>query len=91
MMVNKNSTFCVYMTPCNYCSKFDKPCNEACDDKGRLKKAEVPAGSEAPDKMLNPAWEYAVTFARNHGMSIVAAMEQPMVKARFEVFNKTGW
>ena len=37
MMVNKNSTFCVYMTPCNYCSKFDKPCNEACDDKGKLK------------------------------------------------------
>ena len=47
MMVNKNTTFCVYMTPCNYCSKFDKPCNEACDDKGKLKKAEVPAGSEA--------------------------------------------
>jgi len=41
--------------------------------------------------MLNPAGEYAVTFARNHGMSIAAAMEQPMVKARFEVFNKTGW
>ena len=80
MMVNKNSTFCVYMTPCNYCSKFDKPCNEACDDKGKLN-----------DKMLNPAGEYAVTFARNHGMSIAAAMEQPMVKARFEVFNKTGW
>lgn len=80
MMVNKNSTFCVYMTPCNYCSKFDKPCNGACDDKGKLN-----------DKMLNPAGEYAVTFARNHGMSIAAAMEQPMVKARFEVFNKTGW
>lgn len=27
-MVNKISTFCVYMTPCNYCSKFDKPCND---------------------------------------------------------------
>lgn len=38
MMVNKNSTFCVYMTPCNYCSKFDKPCNEACNDKGKPKK-----------------------------------------------------
>lgn len=91
MMVNKNSTFCVYMTPCNYCSKFDKPCNEACNDKGKPKKAKVPAGSEAPDKMFNPAGEYAVTFARNHGMSIAVAMEHPMVKARFEVFNKTGW
>ncbi|WP_286030467.1 hypothetical protein [Anaerotignum lactatifermentans] len=49
------------------------------------------ADSEAPEKMLNPAGEYAVTFARNHGMSIQEAMEQPMVKARFEVFNKTGW
>ena len=55
------------------------------------KKAKVPAGSEAPDKMLNPAGEYAVTFAHNHGMSIATAMEHPMVKARFEVFNKTGW
>ena len=90
MMVNKNTTFCVYMTPCNYCSKFDKPCNEACDDKGKLKKAEVHAGSEAPDKMLNPAGEYAVTFARNHGMSIAAAMEHHMVKARIGVFNETG-
>lgn len=91
MMVNKNTTFCVYMTPCNYCSKFDKPCNEACDDKGKLKKAEAVASSEASEKMLNPAGEYAVTFARNHGMSIAEAMEQSMVKARFEVFNKTGW
>lgn len=90
MMVNKNSTFCVYMTPCNYCSKFDKPCNEACNDKGKPKKAKVPADSEAPDKMLNPAGEYAVTFARNHGMSIAAAMEHPMVKARIGVFNETG-
>lgn len=80
MMVNKNSFFCVYMTPCNYCSKFDKPCDEACNDKGKPKKAKVLAGSEAPDKMLNPAGEYAVTFARNHGMSIAAAMEQPMIQ-----------
>ena len=90
-MVNKNSTFCVYMTPCNYCSKFDKPCNEACDDKGKLKKAEVPAGIEAPDNMINPSGEFSVTFAINHFISIAAAMEHPMVKARFEVFNKTGW
>lgn len=55
------------------------------------KKEKVPAGSEAPDKILNPAGEYAFTFARNHGMSLAAAMEHPMVKARFEVFNKTGW
>ena len=41
-------------------------------------------------KTLNPAGEYAVKFAENHGMTIDEAMEQPMVKARFEFFNKTG-
>lgn len=38
----------------------------------------------------NPAGQYAVKFAQNHGMSINEAMEQPMVKARFEFFNATG-
>ena len=40
--------------------------------------------------LLNPAGQYAVKFAENHGMSISKAMEQPMVKARFEFFNVTG-
>lgn len=42
------------------------------------------------DCLLNPAGQYAVKFAQNHGMSIDEAMEQPMVKARFEFFNATG-
>lgn len=41
-------------------------------------------------KMLNPAGEYAVRFAENHGMSVAEAMEQPMVKARFKFFNDAG-
>lgn len=50
--------------------------NEACD--------------EGTTFLLNPAGQYAVEFAQNHGMSISKAMEQPMVKARFEFFNATG-
>lgn len=42
------------------------------------------------DCLLNPAGQYAVKFAQNHGISIDEAMEQPMVKARFEFFNATG-
>lgn len=40
--------------------------------------------------LLNPAGQYAIEFAKNHGMAIQEAMEQPMVKARFEFFNQTG-
>lgn len=40
---------------------------------------------------LNPAGKYAVEFAANHGLPIAEAMEQPMVKARFEVFYATGY
>lgn len=43
------------------------------------------------EKALNPAGEYAVKFARNRGISIEDAMEQPMVKARFQVFQDVGW
>lgn len=46
--------------------------------------------NETTEKMLNPAGEYAIKFANNHGISIAEAMEQPMVKARFDVFNATG-
>lgn len=42
------------------------------------------------ENLLNPAGEYAALFAKNHGMTINEAMEQPMVKARFEYFNATG-
>ena len=46
---------------------------------------------ERQERILNPAGEYAVKFARNHGITIEKAMEEPMVKARFEVFNATGY
>ena len=48
------------------------------------------ARDEGTAFLLNPAGQYAVKFAQNHGMSINEAMEQPMVKARFEFFNATG-
>ena len=48
------------------------------------------ARDEGTTFLLNPAGQYAVKFAQNHGMSINEAMEQPMVKARFEFFNATG-
>ncbi len=40
--------------------------------------------------MLNPYGEYVVAFARNHGISIAEAYEQPMVKARKVFFDATG-
>lgn len=45
---------------------------------------------EAESKGLNPAGEYAVKFAENHGISISEALERPMVKARFAFFADTG-
>lgn len=41
-------------------------------------------------KILNPAGEYAVKFARNHGMTIEEALSHPMVQARFDFFSATG-
>lgn len=40
--------------------------------------------------LLNPYGQYVVKFAKNHGMTINEALEQPMVKARLEFFNATG-
>ncbi len=48
-------------------------------------------GGKIPDTaLLNPAGEYAVKFAENHGISLSGAMEQPVVKARLDFFNQTG-
>lgn len=41
-------------------------------------------------KMLNPYGEYVLKFAENHGISISEAYKQPMVKARYDFFCKTG-
>lgn len=58
-----------------------------------LKKINIRDGIRAiavETEMLNPAGEYAIKFAKNHCISIAEAMEHPMVKARFNVFNETG-
>lgn len=48
------------------------------------------ATGESEEKYLNPYGEYVLTFARNHGITIEEAYEQPMVKARREYFERTG-
>ena len=79
--------FCRYETPCGWCTRLNKECPEK---GGCKKKANKTAVCNADEKLLNPAGEYAVKFAENHGMSISDALEQPMVKARMEFFNQTG-
>ena len=83
-------TFCHYITPCGYCVRLDKECPER-GKKKFCRKATAVMSAETNEKLLNPAGEYAAEFAKNHGISIAAAMEEPMVKARFEYFNKTGY
>lgn len=55
MMFNGNSMYCVYMTPCNYCSKFDKWCDKKCNKQIKEKLKEIVPVNE--EKMLNPAGE----------------------------------
>ena len=40
--------------------------------------------------LLNPYGEYVMKFAKNHGISIDAALQHPTCKARLEYFNQTG-
>lgn len=40
--------------------------------------------------MLNPYGEYVVKYAQNHGLTILEAVEEPMVKARKAFFEATG-
>jgi len=42
------------------------------------------------ETVLSPYVEYVKAYAKNHGISFEAAANQPMCKARLEVFNKTG-
>lgn len=83
--------FCQYETPCGYCVRLDKECPEkrqVC--KSRKKAVAAAATSEPDEKLLNPAGEYAVKFAENHGISIEEAMQEPMVKARFAAYAAGG-
>lgn len=80
--------FCNYITPCGWCSRLEKECPER--DRKLKRNCRRPAAPQGNEKLLNPAGEYAVKFAENHGISIQEAMEQPMVKARMDFFNQTG-
>ena len=51
---------------------------------------DISHGNDCTGNLLNPYGEYVVNFARNHGLSISEAYEQPMVKARLDYFNQTG-
>lgn len=82
--------FCQYETPCGYCVRLNKECPEKGKCKPRRKAAAAVATSEPDEKMLNPAGEYAVKFAENHGISIEQAMQEPMVKARFAAYAAGG-
>lgn len=80
--------FCQYETPCGWCTRLNKECTEKGSCSPKRKK--TVAAAESEEKLLNPAGEYAVKFAKNHGMSIQEALEHPMVKARFEAFASAG-
>ena len=41
-------------------------------------------------ELLNPAGKYLLKFAKNHNLSLSEAYEQPIVKARFDFFNRPG-
>ncbi len=82
--------FCQYETPCGWCVRLGKECPEKKGSKPGKRKSPAAVSGNADEKLLNPAGEYAVKFAENHGMSVSEAMEQPMVKARFDFFNQTG-
>lgn len=79
-------TFCIYKTPCGFCSRLNRDCTEDCSPKTRKH-----TNKTSEEKILNPAGEYAVKFAHNHGISLSKAMEEPMVKARFHVFEEIGY
>ena len=40
--------------------------------------------------ILNPYGEYVVKFAQNHGLTILEAVDEPMLKAKKAFFEATG-
>lgn len=45
--------FCVYMTPCGYCSKFDKWCSKKCrEDKNKEK-----LSTSSPEPLMGKDWK----------------------------------
>ena len=66
------------------------PGNVRIDQLHDVRQMLMAATGESEEKYLNPYGEYVLTFARNHGITIEEAYEQPMVKARREYFERTG-
>ena len=48
MMSAEGRAFCVYQTPCGYCSKFDKEC-----DQQKCKNKNTEAHARGPEPILN--------------------------------------
>ena len=82
--------FCQYETPCGWCTRLNKDCTVKGGCKKEPRKLKAAAVPEQEERLLNPAGEYAVKFAENHGMSIQEALEHPTVKARRMFFEATG-
>lgn len=83
--------FCQYETPCGWCVRLNQECTAKGGCMRELKRTKKAAAvPEQEERLLNPAGEYAVKFAENHGMSIQEALEHPTVKARHMFFEATG-
>lgn len=51
--MNDGIEFCVYMTPCGYCSKFDKWCSKKCrEDKNKEKLSTL-----SPETLMGKDWK----------------------------------
>lgn len=66
MMSLEGIVFCVYKTPCGYCSKFNKECTEKRCEKNKNKLTHTSDQIPVP----NPAGEYADEFAKDIGMKL---------------------
>lgn len=47
-------TFCIYKTPCGFCSRLNRDCTEDCSPK-TVKNASKNASKSSEEKLLNPA------------------------------------
>ena len=86
-MIMMGTMFCQYETPCGWCVRLNVECPKHGTSNGKRSSC---SGKNSEENLLNPAGEYAIKFAKNHGISVAEAMEHPMVKARFEYFSQTG-
>lgn len=52
--MNGGLEFCVYMTPCGYCSKFDKWCEKKCKNKYKNKGK---LSMSSPEPLMGKNWK----------------------------------